>query len=219
MLETHLDREPTVPSAPPGGAPESEEWTIDDVVTVVGSEAPGDPVSGGPWETAREFSAAYGFADPAVIRAVYYDPGEPLDCRTMLLDARFYGLRFLLGVRTGSVVDTIEEVESCRVRVWRWSYRTLPDHLETGQMSFEVRKWLDTGTVDFRIHAWSHRAHISNPLIRLGFVVFGRTMQKRFFRRAVERMKTHVEQATSRATGPPTATARSQARVNAVALH
>lgn len=219
ILEAHLDSEPTAKPAPTSGAPEGDDWTIDDAVVVVGSEPPGEPVPGGAWEMAREFSASYEFADPAIIRAVYYDPTEPLDSRTMLLDARFYGLRFLLGVRTGDVVDTIEEVDGRRVRVWRWSYRTLPDHLETGQMSFAVRKWLDDGRVDFRVHAWSRPAHIPNPLIRLGFAVFGRPMQRRFFRRALERMKAHVEGASARATETSTAPPRSEEQVKVVAIH
>ena len=33
-----------------------------------------------------------------------------------------------------------------------------------GQMDYEVRKWLDTGEVEFRIHAFSRPAHIPNPV-------------------------------------------------------
>jgi hypothetical protein len=57
-----------------------------------------------------------------------------------------------------------------------------------GQIDYEVWKWLDTGEVEFRISAFSRAAHIPNPIVRLGFRVFGRREQVRFARRACERM-------------------------------
>jgi hypothetical protein len=57
-----------------------------------------------------------------------------------------------------------------------------------GQMDYEVRKWLDSGEVEFRIHAVSRPAHIPNPVIRLGFRLFGRRVQRRFARHACLRM-------------------------------
>ena len=51
-------------------------------------------------------------------------------------------------------------------------------------MDYEVRKWLDSGGVEFRIHAFSRPAHIPNLVIRLGFRVFGRQVQRRFARHA-----------------------------------
>jgi hypothetical protein len=72
--------------------------------------------------------------------------------------------------------------------VWGWSYRTLQGHLEMGQIDYELWKWLDSGEVEFRIHVVSRAAQISNPVIRLGFRIFGRRQQVRFARRACERM-------------------------------
>jgi hypothetical protein len=57
-----------------------------------------------------------------------------------------------------------------------------------GQMDYEVWKWLDNGEVEFRIHAVSKPAHIPNPMIRLGFRLFGRPIQARFAHRACQRM-------------------------------
>jgi uncharacterized protein (UPF0548 family) len=74
------------------------------------------------------------------------------------------------------------------VRVWGWSYGTLQDHLEMGQMDYEVWKWADDGRVEFRIHVLSRPARIRNPITRLGFRIFGRGQQVRFARRACERM-------------------------------
>jgi len=100
----------------------------------------------------------------------------------MLLIGRFVGLDFRLGVRVTDVVDAHRIEDGRAVRVWGWSYRTLRGHLERGQMSYEVRKWLDTGEVEFRIAALSHRARIANPLVRLGFGLLGRREQVKFYR-------------------------------------
>jgi uncharacterized protein (UPF0548 family) len=74
------------------------------------------------------------------------------------------------------------------VRVWGWYYRTLRGHLERGQMSYEVWKWLDTGAVEFRIAAVSQRAPVRNPLVRVGFALLGRREQLKFYRHTCEVM-------------------------------
>lgn len=129
----------------------------------------------------------YEFADPRIVRAIYH-PGSPLEGRDMLLEVRFWGLTFRWGVRVGGVIDEVRRVDGRDVRVWGWSYATLQGHLETGQMDYEVWKWLDTGAVEFRIHVVSRASRIGNPIIRLGFRLFGRREQVRFARRACERM-------------------------------
>jgi hypothetical protein len=55
-------------------------------------------------------------------------------------------------------------------------------------MDYEVWKWLDTGAVEFRVHVVSRPGRIPNPIIRLGFRLFGRRKQVRFARRSCERM-------------------------------
>lgn len=166
-------------------------WVVDDHCTPLGREAPGDPVDGGPFLTGRDLVRRYAFADPSLIRATY-DPGEPLERRHMLLEGRFLGLRFLLGVRVVAVLDEQGEVDGRAAHRSGWSYRTLQGHLETGQMDFEVRKWRDTGEVEFRIHAVSRPARIPNPVVRLGFRLFGRGLQLRFARTAGARMRSLV---------------------------
>jgi uncharacterized protein (UPF0548 family) len=162
-------------------------WRADGCRQALPSEPPGPPLPGASWEVARRLMRDYEFADPSIIRAVFH-PDEPLEKRDMLLEARFFGLRFYLGVRVGGVHDETREVAGRPVRVWGWSYRTLQGHLEMGQMDYEVWKWVDTGEVEFRIHAFSRPADIRNPLVRLGFRLFGRREQLRFYRRACGRM-------------------------------
>src|ERR1044071_4725089 len=65
------------------------------------------------------------------------------------------------------------------VEVSYWNYRTLEGHVEAGQRDYEVRKWLDTGEVDFRTHAVSRPAE-TNALIRVGFLLLGRHKQVEF---------------------------------------
>ena len=55
-------------------------------------------------------------------------------------------------------------------------------------MTYEVRKWLDTGEVEFRIAAVSHRARVGNPLVRIGFGLLGRREQLKFYRHTCEVM-------------------------------
>jgi uncharacterized protein (UPF0548 family) len=162
-------------------------WRIDDYLQALPPEAPGPPAPGGSFEVAQRLMRDYEFADPAVVRAVYAED-SPFETRDMLLEGRFHGLRFHFGVRVGGLVDDEAVVDGRPLRRWGWGYRTLQGHLEMGQMDYQVRKWLDSGEVDFRIHAFSRPAHIPNPVIRLGFRVFGRRVQRRFARHACQRM-------------------------------
>jgi uncharacterized protein (UPF0548 family) len=162
-------------------------WRIDDYCQPLGSEEPGPPRPGGPWERAREVMRDYQFADPRIVRAVY-SADDPLEGRDMLLEVHFWGLRFRFGVRVSGVIDELRRVDGREVQVWGWSYGTLQGHLETGQMDYELRKWLDSGAVEFRIHVVSRSSRIGNPIIRFGFRLFGRREQVRFAKRACERM-------------------------------
>lgn len=186
-------------------------WYVDDYCQPLPPEGPGPPRSDGSWEIARRLVRDYEFADPAIIRAIHY-PQPPLEQRDMLLEGRFYGLRIYMGVRVGGVNDETRAIDATRVRVWGWNYRTLQGHLEMGQMDYEVWKWLDTGSVEFRIHAFSRPATIHNPLLRVGFRLFGRRMQVKFARNCCARMKRLTEAGLkSHRAGTPTSTVPSTA--------
>jgi uncharacterized protein (UPF0548 family) len=162
-------------------------WKIDDYCEPLPAEGPGPPEPGGTWERAKGVIENYEFADPRIVRATFATD-SPLEGRDMLLEARFLGLRFRFGVRVSGVTDEEREEAGRPVRVWGWSYRTLQGHLEMGQMDYELWKWLDDGSVEFRIHVVSRAARIPNPIVRLGFRLFGRREQVRFARRALARM-------------------------------
>lgn len=175
-------------------------WRVDSYAGSLPAEPPGLPLEGGSWDIARRLSEDYEFVDPRLLRA-YYDPREPLTGRTILLEVRFYGLRIYAGVRTGEVADSFRQQQRRQARVSAWSYRTLEGHFEAGEISYEVWKWIDTGEVEFRIDAFSRPEPISDPLLRLGFRLFGRKTQVTFARRACERMQALT--AAAQREGPP----------------
>jgi uncharacterized protein (UPF0548 family) len=168
-------------------ATEAGGWHIDDYRQPLPAEPPGAPVESGTFERARALMSDYAFADPAIVRAVF-DPASGLANRNMLLQVRFGPLRLYFGCRVGSITDEQRSEDGRPLRVWGWSYGTLAGHVERGRMDWEVCKWLDDGSVEFRIHVVSRRARVRNPIIRLGFRLFGRSRQVRFARRACERM-------------------------------
>ncbi len=167
-------------------------WTIDDHRVALPAEPPGPPIDGGSWQIARQVCEDYEFVDPDLVRAIWFTD-VPLPERVMLVEGRFLFMRFPLGLRVSEVLDRTEDIDGRPARRWGWSYLTLDGHLERGEMDFEVRKWLDTGEVEFRIHAYSQRAHIPNPVVHFGMWIFGRPLQLRFAQRAQERMLDLVE--------------------------
>lgn len=163
-------------------------WQVDRQITPLPTEPKGPPRPGGPYEVACELTRSYEVADPGLVRAVY-DAAAPLEGRDMLLVGRFAVLRFPMGVRVGGVVDGPDELDGAPVYRFAWHYRTLQGHLERGQMDYEVVKYLEDGRVDFRIAAYSQRGPIRNPIVRIGFTLFGRSTQLRFYTRAAQRMR------------------------------
>jgi uncharacterized protein (UPF0548 family) len=162
-------------------------WNVDDYHQRLPSEPAGEPVPRGSWRAARRLMRIYAFADPSIVRAIY-DPDRPLEQRDIRLQSRFLGLRLSFDCRVGRVIDEVREVDGTLVRVWGWNYGTLEGHLEMGQTDFEVWKWLESGAVEFRIHAVSKPAHTPNPFLRLGVQLFGRAVQRRFARHACRRL-------------------------------
>lgn len=178
---------------------EAHGWQVDDRCGPLPDERPGPPEDDGPFEVAARVLRTYEMADPAIVRAAY-DPAAPLRSRDMALEGRFAVLRFPMGVRITDVVDDTTEVGGRRVRRWGWSYSTLEGHLERGRMDWEVWKWLDDGAVELRIHAFSQRGRIRNPLVRLGFALFGARTQERFYDAVLARMRHLVELRAGRLT-------------------
>jgi uncharacterized protein (UPF0548 family) len=147
------------------------------------ADALSQPLPRGSWEVARRLAEAYCMADPALVRATW-DHDAPLLGRDMLLQLRLYRvLSVYAGVRVTRVWDEARDGE----RVFGFEYGTLTGHVERGRMDYEVRERGD-GAVDFRIHAHSRPSGEGRPWVRLGFRLFGRREQLRFYARCCERI-------------------------------
>jgi uncharacterized protein (UPF0548 family) len=167
-------------------------WSLDELRCTVAREVPGAPVPGGAYEIACRLLRDYQLAEPRILRALYRRD-DPLPGRTMLLEGRFLGLRFDMGVRVTAVVDRAYGAGAAARQTWGWTYQTLPGHLEEGELTFLVVKHLHTGEVEFRTSGRSRRAGIVNPLVRMGFLMFGRATQHRFLRAAARRLARLVQ--------------------------
>lgn len=177
-------------------------WNFDTHRSTLPAERPGPPEPEGSWERARVLVRDYQFSPPELVRALY-DPAAPLLGRDMLLEARFHGLHFYVGVR---VTELIHEIRTNGARHWGWAYETLDGHLERGKVTFEVVKHPATGAVEFVISSYSQGAPSLGRLTSLGWRIFGRRTQLRFYRRCGERLRAFVEAALyggPRRTEPP----------------
>jgi uncharacterized protein (UPF0548 family) len=170
-----------------------DQWHVDDRRQPLPGEPPGEPAEHGSFELASRLIRGYRFADPSMVRA-FYDPDVPLADRDMLLELRALGLLHVYaGVRVAEVYEQTRVLDGRQVRVFGWAYRTLEGHVEMGQMNWEVRKWLDTGEVDFHVHSVSRPAPIPNPAIRLGFALLRGHERALFLDSTCRRMKVFTE--------------------------
>ena len=168
-------------------------WNVDRRCQPLPREPPGEPIPEGSWEIACRLIRGYEFADPSLVRA-HYDPARPLEGREMLLELIALGLvRVHVGVRVVRVYDEQRDLAGRTARVFGWAYRTLEGHVEEGQMDWQVWKWLDSGEVQFRVHAVSRTAPISNPIVRVGFWALRSHERGLFLASTGRRMQTLTE--------------------------
>jgi uncharacterized protein (UPF0548 family) len=167
-------------------------WRIDEMVEPLPHERPGAPEPGGSWEVSKRIMNGYQLAEPRVVTGVFA-PGAPLRGRDMLLKIQYGPLRFKVGVRVGEVHEKLDELDGREVLCYGWAYRTLQGHFEEGEMRYELRKWLDSGDVEFRLHAVSRPARSGPPLPRIGFRLVGRNQQLRFYRQVCRRLRRLTE--------------------------
>ena len=111
----------------------------------------------------------------------------------MLLQIRFLRVRFAVGVRVSEVYEDERVADGSRAHVTGWAYQTLDGHFEQGEMHYQVWKWIDSGDVEFRLHAVSKVADTGPWLLRTGFRLLGRTNQLRFYRQICRRVRRLTE--------------------------
>jgi uncharacterized protein (UPF0548 family) len=163
-------------------------WHADMLSQRLPDERPGEPMAGGAWQVARRLVEDYQMADPSIVRATW-DPEAPLLGREMLLELRLYRIVSVrAGVRVTRVWDESRVVAGRRARVFGYEYATLRGHVEMGRMDYELYKWRDDGAVEFRLRAHSRASDEPAPWVRLGFRLFGRREQVRFYFRSCERI-------------------------------
>ncbi len=172
-------------------------WNLDQYEADLPPEATGEPCSNGSFKAAQAVLREYRFPPPDLITGIFL-PDQPLEQRVMLLRANFLGLQFFFGVKVCGVTNELRQVGNGQERLWGYRYATLEGHFERGQIEFLIAKNLQTGTVQFRIDAFSKTGLIENVFYRVGFWLFGRRLQKRFARQSLTRMQLLVAQALSR---------------------
>jgi uncharacterized protein (UPF0548 family) len=168
------------------------KWRVDEMVEPLPHERPGAPEPGGSWEVAQRIMNGYQLAEPRIVNGIF-NPREPLAGRTMLLKIHYGPLRFKVGVRVDEPYEGAEELDRREVLAYGWSYRTLQGHFEEGEMRYELRKWLDSGDVEFRLQAVSRPARSGPLVLRLGFRLVGRNQQLRFYRQVCRRLRRLTE--------------------------
>ena len=83
---------------------------------------------------------------------------------------------------------------SARAYVYGWAYQTLEGHFEQGEMHYQVWKWLDSGDVEFRLHAVSKVAE-TGPWVLRSRLPARRAVPKqlRFYRQTCRRVRRLTE--------------------------
>lgn len=173
-------------------------WNVDAREVPLPAEAPGAPRPDASFAVACAILRQYSFPPPRLIRG-RFDPSAPLDGRAMLLTATYLWMTFELPVRVSRVIDLRRNAPGGAEQVWGYSYQTLADHLERGEITFEIIKTLETGSVRFRIASFSQTNHIANLFYRIGFRFVGRRLQARFAVESLHNMQRLVLQSLARA--------------------
>ncbi len=185
-------------------------WHLDHYEADLPGEPGGEPLKAGSFAAAKAVLRDYRFPPPDLITGIFV-PDMPLEQRVMLLRARFLLFTFYFGVKISGVVDEQRQEDGEPSRVWGYRYATLEGHFERGQIEFLIVKNLQSGTVKFKISAFSKTGTIQNIFYRIGFALFGRRLQVRFARQSLARMQRLVFEAlhTGRTPhdGPPVQTA------------
>lgn len=186
-LEERLARARKLPLNFPLVGPDSQQgsnWRRYYSESIIAREKPGAPEEGGAFFTAWKAITEYQFSDPGIVVG-HFQPKDPLKDRTMLLEIKIFGLRYLCGVRIGAVRELKKENET----QYGFRYDTLDGHLEVGSEWFFLTKKHDSGEVWFRISASWRPGQFPNWWSRVGFEVLGHRYQLAWHRLAYLRLR------------------------------
>ena len=162
---------------------EENGWTTDGVKSIIGQEAPGPPVEGGHFLRCREALINYEFSDPQIAQG-HFDASSEFVGRTLLLEIKVWGLRFLSGVRVHSVRDESGDDKT----IFGFRYDTLEGHIERGFEWFLLEKNHASGEISFQIEARWRLGDFPNWWSKIGFKLIGERYRERWRRAALERL-------------------------------
>ena len=171
----------------PESGPESQEgenWRRYYSESIIAREPAGPPVAGGPFNVAWTAIEQYQFSDPGIVQG-HFDPKDPVEGRTMLLELKILGLKYLCGVRIGAVRSADDETQTERA----FRYDTLEGHIEVGSEWFTLTKNHQTGEIYFRISASWRPGEFPNWWTRLGFYTFANRYQLAWHRLSYVRLR------------------------------
>ena len=155
---------------------------------VIATELDGDEC----FTRARVALANYQFSDPAIVLA-HFEPDVPLPGRRMLLEIQVLGLHYLCP----AVVNRVREEPG----VFGFRYDTIEGHIERGLEWFLLTK-NERGEIRFRIEARWRRGEFPNWWSRLGFIVLSGYYQRKWHRRAHQRLSLLAHHGSTRPPRP-----------------
>lgn len=200
-IKRELTRQSALPfnfSVAPEEMTDKNGWTIDGSNALIGTETPGAPVPDGLFMRARQALKNYDFSDPLIVTG-HFDPRSSFIGRTMVLEIKVLGLRYLTGVRIHGVRDETTEHHT----VFGFRYDTLEGHIERGIEWFLLMKNHKTGEVWFKIEAQWQTGQFPNWWSYLGFVLVGQRFRALWRDRAPLRLKALAHQPVEEALAEP----------------
>jgi uncharacterized protein (UPF0548 family)/uncharacterized membrane protein len=177
------DLESSLDPGPPESLTEDRGWHTELSESMLGRERAGPPEPDGLFARARDAMMSYRFSDPTIVCA-HYRPETRLLGRSMLLEIKVLGLRYLSGVR---VTDIMDRSTDERTR-WGFRYETLAGHIERGVEWFELIKDHDSGRVRVRIRSRWRPGDLPNTWSRIGFAALAGFYRRLWLRRAHQRL-------------------------------
>ena len=185
-LKSELAHQNSLPvnfDAAPSDMTKANGWTLDGDDVSLGHETPGPPLPDGLFNRAKQALRNYDFSDPLIVTG-HFDPRATFIGRTLLLEIKVLGLRYLAGVR----VQGVRDENNSEHTIFGFRYDTLQGHLEQGFEWFLLTKNHQTGEVWFRIEAHWKMGVFPNWWSRLGFLLVGQYFRTLWRHRAPQRL-------------------------------
>jgi hypothetical protein len=159
-------------------------WTDERFQAILGHESPGPPLQDGVFARVNQAIRGYRFADPRITHG-HFDPGKPLLGRDILVEIQVLVTHLLVGLRVGAVLDEAAPSQT------RFGIRmdTLAGHILDGAEWIEVAKDHQTGAVWLHLGVRWRPGRLPTWWMGLGFRLLGRTIQARWRRQALRRLR------------------------------